>query len=174
MKRIFATAAITAALLSTSAQAAPVLSGKYIVTVQTLCQLNSVYEFHASNTLGDEYMRSLGVTGSGKAGMTLLEATFNPTKGTVQVAGFDADGELDIFHLTGSKSGQFGSAIAETPETGKQNYTTTDTTFTIGDLVLHALYGQVKKGVAGLAAFQGAFTQEDGTHCMEQGRAEKE
>jgi hypothetical protein len=119
-------------------------------------------------------MRGLGVNGAEQAGMVLLEATFNPTKGTVQVNGFDAEGDLEIFHLTGSKSGQFGSTIAEAPETGKQNYTTTDTTFTIGDLVLHALYGQVKKGVAEFIAFQGAYTQEDGTHCMEQGRGQKE
>lgn len=174
MKRSMSGAALAALFVAASAHAAPVLTGKYIVTVQTFCQTNSVFDFGSSNTLGDDYMRGLGVTGGGKTGMVLLEATFNSTKGTVQVNGFDAEGELEIFHLTGSKSGQFGSPITESPDSGKQTYSTSDTSFTIGSLTLHAFYGQEKKGVSGLVVFQGAYTQDDGTHCMEQGRGQKE
>ena len=44
----------------------------------------------------------------------------------------------------------------------------------LASLTLHAFYGQQKKGISGLFVFQGVYTQEDGVHCVEQGRGQKE
>ena len=169
MKRISLSLAIAAACFCASASA-QTISGKYTVTVTKLCQLTGTYNF-STQGLGENYLNEINSSGSNFK-QTLLQATFSPTKGTVNISGFDDGGDLEIFQLTGSIVSTLGSAIAETPNSGKVAYSNTATTFTIGGQSLHAVYGQIdKKGVAHTVAFQGAFTNDSGQGCTEQGMA---
>ena len=167
----FAGAALAALLASAPALAAPVISGKYIVTITKVCQMVDTYNFASGQGIGN-YLNEIN-TGGSSYRQSMLLATFSPTKGTVSVNGFDDGGDIEIFQFTGSITGTEGSQIAQAPDAGsKIPYAVTDTTLTIGGQAFNALYGQVNKnGIAGYIAFQGVFAGT-GTMCTEQAVAQ--
>jgi hypothetical protein len=164
-----ATAAVT--LLAAPPAMAQTISGKYLITINKFCQLVATYNFGSANNVGN-FVNEIESSGS-NIKFTILQATFNAKKGTAAINGVDDGGDVEIFQFTGAQSGQLGNAIAETPDTGTASYSNTPTTFTINGQVLNAQYGQVSaKGVAGLMTFQGAFTNQSGQNCAEQGTAQ--
>ena len=166
MKSVWLAAAVFAC---SAAQAAPAISGKYIVTERRMCQATATFNFANGGSIGN-YVNNVNLFG-GDTGQTLLLATFSPAKGTISVTGFGAGGDTMLFHLTGTGSGTLGSALTEHPENGnKIPYSNTDTTVTINGLTYHVFYGQVdKNNVAHFAAFQGVYQNDIGQACTNQG-----
>jgi hypothetical protein len=169
MKRISLSIAVAAACFCAPASA-QTISGKYIITVTNFCQLTGTYNFSTAG-LGQNYLNEIESNGSNFK-QSLYQGTFNPTKGSVTVSGFDDGGDLEIFHITGSIVATLGSTITQTSSSGKMSYSNTATTFTIGGQVLNAMYGQIdKKGVAHYVTFQGVSAGDSGKECTEQGTA---
>jgi len=146
----------------------PKLSGKYIVTITKFCQMVNTYHF-SPEPGGGNYLDGINTSGSNFK-QSMVAASFSPTKGTVTINGLDDGGDVEIFQLTCSIISTLGEQIAQASNSGKVDYSNTDTTFTIGGQTLNALYGQVNKnGVAGYFTFQGVFPNDGGTMCTEQG-----
>ena len=161
---------LLAAVLFCVPASAQTISGKYVVTVTKLCQLTGTYNFSTAG-LGNNYVNEINSSGS-TFKQSLYQATFSPSKGSVTINGFDSGGDLEIFQITGSISATLGSAITQAPNSAKNPYSNTATTFTIGTQSFNAMYGQVdKKGVAHYFAFQGVFAGDSGEECTEQGTA---
>ena len=161
---------VLAAVLFCVPASAQTISGKYVVTVTKLCQLTGTYNFSTAG-LGNNYVNEINSIGSNFK-QSLYQATFSPSKGSVTINGFDNGGDLEIFQVTGSISATLGSAITQVPNSAKNPYSNTATTFTIGTQSFNAMYGQVdKKGVAHYFAFQGVFANDSGQECTEQGTA---
>ena len=166
MKRV---SLLIAAALFCAPASAQTISGKYIVTINKLCQLNATYNFSTAG-LGNNYLNGINSNGSSFV-QSMYQATFSSTKGSVTITGFDDGGDLEIFHLTGSISSTLGNTITQAPSSNKTSYSNTATTFTVGGEAYNAMYGQIdKKGIAHYVAFQGVFAGDSG-QCTEQGIA---
>jgi hypothetical protein len=171
MKKVLFAVVAAGVLASAPVAADPVISGKYIVTITKYCQLVGTYNFATTNATGD-YVNAINTSGSNFK-QSMLLATFSPAKGTVSIDGIDDGGDIEIFKFTGVENNQFGNPIAQTPNSGKVDYSNTATSLTISGQTYSALYGQVnKKGAAGYVAFEGAFQNESGLLCTEQGVAQ--
>jgi hypothetical protein len=158
------------AVLFCAPASAQTISGKYIVTIDKLCQLTGTYNFSTAG-LGNNYVNQIDSSGSSFV-QSMYLATFSPSKGSVSVVGFDEGGDLEIFKMTGSVNATLGNTIAQAPSSSKTAYSNTATTFTIGSLTFNAMYGQLdKKGIAHYVAFQGVFAGDSGQECTEQGTA---
>jgi len=169
MRRVCFAAAAAAVLACAPAAAAPLISGKYIVAEHRMCQAKEVFHFANGGALGN-YVDQVNLQG-GEVGNTLVLATFNATKGTASISGFDGTGDPVLVQLTGAQNTSLGNTLSEKPVSQtKVPYTNDDTTFTFGGTVYHVLYGQVdKNNIAHYAVFQGISQNDVGASCTEQG-----
>jgi len=162
-----------AILVSSSALATPVISGKYIVTERRMCQAVATFSFDNTVNTGD-FVNGVNLNG-GIFKNSLVLANFSPAKGKVTVDGLDEGGDAMLFAFTGAQNGQQGNVMAESANSGKVDYSNTDTTVTINGETYHVLYGQVdKNNIAHYFAMEGVFINDSNELCSAQADASRQ
>jgi len=166
-------AATMATLLATaSAGAATIISGKYIVTVRKYCEPTQTID--STNVSGAVVVDAVMLGGS-DVGFSMFTVSFNPNKLTLTTNGLNDEGNVMLMKYTGVLTGQSGDPFSESATSDKGTYSNTDTTITVGNQTLNAMYGQVdKNGIAHFIAFQGIFNNENNVPCAEQGEATRQ
>jgi len=174
MKNYLACAASAALLLCAPAvAAAPAISGKYIVTERRMCQAVATFNFDNTVNTGD-FVNGVNLNG-GIFKNSLVLANFSPAKGKVTVDGIDEGGDAMLFAFTGAQNGQQGNVMAESANSGKVDYSNTDTTVTINGEIYHVLYGQVdKNNIAHYFAMEGVFINDGNELCSAQADASRQ
>jgi hypothetical protein len=151
-------AAAAAALLGFTTPAlatAPILSGAYILTINSTCQPTLTADFTDVN--GAPRTDALSLS-SEEVAQQLYSVEFNPSTRKVRTTG----GYIDLMSpflltKTGSQSGTTGTAPVEYSATiGAQRYSNTATSLKFGGLEFHAIYGQVdSSGIAHVVSLIG-------------------
>jgi len=130
MRKVILLAAAAALFAAPALATTPVISGKYIVNYNEICQQNDAH---------------IQFAGQGQTNAETLLANFDTANATVKLTGSVTYAPL------------VGNYIAPATTTVSQSlaYSNTATTVTIGSTTFNALYGPLKNGVAQSAVFSG-------------------
>jgi len=173
--------AVAAALLimpafSASGTTVPVLSGTYVYSSNTFCQLDVVTKYATSKAIANTSFVATITAGGGNNTVALSAGTLTftpPIAGTsgggkATISGWEIDGSSILLTSTGAgTSGTGGAALASDAQSGTATFAQTATTLklTEGSTVLtyHIYYGKVTNGIAQFATFIGT----DNKGCAE-------
>lgn len=163
-----ATAIALINLSATAASAAvPLLSGKYVYSANTFCQLDVTAKYATSTAIKNTpfVAQILTTGGANTVGLAAGTLVFTQTAGAVGggkavLSGWDVGGSSILLTSTGAgTSGTDGAAMQAQGDSGSATFQQTATTFklTEGSTVTsyHIYYGKVTGGIAQFATFAG-------------------
>jgi hypothetical protein len=135
--------AIAAAMLSVASPAlaaAPVISGKYLLPVVSVCQPSLQVTYTAGS------VSNIAVASPGSATSVVATAKFDPSTQMVSVKGAQNSGSTLL--VSDNLGHSFGAPFVTQPVAADFAWSSTGSTVTIDGTVFQAVYGKVKKGVA--------------------------
>jgi hypothetical protein len=152
----------------TMAATTPVLSGTYIVTIESFCPQHFVSQYNngpiTHTDLGGGPLYAYG--GWGDLLVSTGTITFNPSTKMASFAMNAIEGSpMQLQNLGGGSNSTEGTALKATSETGYKGYSNSSVTLSLGDTSYHANFGSfttgnVAKYVVGSALVSGGCAKK--------------